>query len=145
MLSNAKSCPPTHTHIHTHIYIYIYILHGSVCDPGFHGFSDRRTGLLVKLANHYTTRGALNKSYSNQNKPFATIKLESKRNSDCITTLHPSAPTRSFSRPLPSIHLFPPTDNGKIFLKSRLIWLIFVRKVGVICVYVCLSLCGIEC
>ena len=36
----------THTHTHTHIYIYIYIYHiilyCSVCNPGFHAFSNRR-------------------------------------------------------------------------------------------------------
>ena len=35
--------------IYIYIYIYIYILHGRVCDPGFHAFRNHQTefGFIV--------------------------------------------------------------------------------------------------
>ena len=51
-------------------------------------------------------------SYSNQNKPLATVKLESKRKSDCNNQFPPPSPTLLFSHSLPLSHSFPSTDCG---------------------------------
>ena len=49
-------------------------------------------------------------SYSNQNKPLATIKLERKRKSDCNNQFPPLSLTLLFSHSLPLCHSFSPTD-----------------------------------